>query len=95
MNPETIIKQLHQEGFPHVYTWQDTAGVTYPQHAHKGSVCLFITSGSVIFTFPETNEQKTVSVGERFDVPVGVPHTAVVGSEGCGYIVGEMIEGDS
>ncbi len=32
---------------------------------------------------------------DRFDVPVGIPHTAKVGPEGCTFIVGEEIKGDS
>jgi hypothetical protein len=29
------------------------------------------------------------------DVPPQTPHTATVGPNGCDYIVGEMVEGDS
>jgi len=37
----------------------------------------------------------TVIAGERFDVPIGTKHSAVVGPEGCDWVVGEEIEGDS
>jgi hypothetical protein len=36
-----------------------------------------------------------VRAGERFDVPVGVDHSAVVGDTGWTVVVGEEIEGDS
>jgi hypothetical protein len=39
--------------------------------------------------------QKEVKANERFDVPVGAPHSAVVGPQGWIVIVGEEIEGDS
>lgn len=38
---------------------------------------------------------KVVKDGERFDVPAGVFHSAVVGPEGCDWIVGEEIAGDA
>lgn len=86
-------KILEQEGFKHIYEWHDDAGVIYPKHAHKDKVTIFITAGSVKLDF--SGEEKVVSTGERFDVPVGVEHSAVVGIDGCDYVVGEMIEGDS
>jgi hypothetical protein len=66
----------------------------YPVHAHKGKVTLFIQNGDVTFHFSDKTN-KTVSSDQRFDVPVGIEHTAIVGPKGCDYIVGEMIEGDS
>jgi mannose-6-phosphate isomerase-like protein (cupin superfamily) len=66
----------------------------YESHAHKGEVTLFITQGDVTFYFSDSTT-KTISTGERFDVPKGVTHEAVVGKNGCDYVVGEMIEGDS
>ena len=33
--------------------------------------------------------------GDRFDVIPGKSHTAQVGPNGCRYVVGEMIKGDS
>lgn len=85
-------KQELQNEFPHVYEWTDAPGTTYPEHAHKGKVSIYVTRGSVIFS---GGIDRTVSGGERFDVPVAVPHSAVVGPDGCDYIVGEEIEGDS
>jgi hypothetical protein len=38
---------------------------------------------------------KIVPAGERFDVPVGISHTAKVGPNGCTYIVGQEIEDDA
>lgn len=92
---EVLKKKLADEGFPYVYEWHDDAGTTYLEHFHKDNVSIYITEGDVTFTFPKTGETKIVSIGERFDVPTGEPHTALVGSSGCSYIVGEMIDGDS
>jgi quercetin dioxygenase-like cupin family protein len=91
---EEILEQFKKE-FPHVYEWKDEPGKIYKEHSHKGKVSLYVTAGQVDFFFPKTQEHKSISEGERFDVPPGIAHTAKVGNEGCSYIVGEMIEGDS
>jgi quercetin dioxygenase-like cupin family protein len=90
---ERYIAQLEKEGFPFVYEWQDKPGTTYEAHAHKGKVSLWVTDGSITFDFDGV--KKEVVAGERFDVPVGVTHSAVVGITGWLVIVGEEIEGDS
>jgi quercetin dioxygenase-like cupin family protein len=91
MKPQEI---LQSENFIHIYEWHDEPGAEYPVHAHKGDVTLFIEKGSVIFHFSD-NTTHTVKAGERFDVPIGLKHSAIVGAGGCDYVVGEMIEGDS
>lgn len=90
---ERYIQQFEREGFASVYEWQDPAGTVYEPHAHKSKVSLFVTDGSI--TFDLDGEMKEVKANERFDVPVGVTHSAVVGPEGWIVIVGEEIEGDS
>jgi quercetin dioxygenase-like cupin family protein len=90
---ERYIKILEDEGFPFVYEWQDTPGTVYAPHAHTGKVALCITDGSI--TFDIDGEKKELTAPTRFDVPVGVIHSAVVGPQGALYIVGEMTEGDS
>jgi len=89
---ERYIKKLEQE-FPHVYEWQDPAGTAYEAHVHQGKVSVWVTDGSIEFDF--SGVKKTVRAGERFDVPVGETHSAVVGPQGWIVIVGEEIDGDS
>jgi quercetin dioxygenase-like cupin family protein len=90
---ERWLKKFEDENFASVYEWQDPAGTSYEEHAHKGKVSLFVTDGSITFDFG--GEKKEVVVNERFDVPVDVPHSAIVGPQGWIVIVGEEIEGDS
>lgn len=92
MNKEEIKQRFISEGLTHVYEWKDEPGTQYSEHAHKGHVSLYIVSGSVMF---RGDFEKILIAGDRFDVPVGAKHTAIVGPEGCEYIVGEEIEGDS
>lgn len=89
------LKNVLQEkqGFLHVYDWYDKADTKHLPHSHKDKVTMYIVQGSVTFTFAD--EEIPLSFGACFDVPVGLEHTAKVGPEGCTYVVGEMIEGDS
>ena len=90
---EHWIKKFEDEGFANVYEWQDPAGAVYEEHAHQGKVSLFVTDGSITFDF--SGEKKEVKAGERFDVPVGAKHSAVVGPAGWIVIVAEEIDGDA
>jgi len=90
---ERWIQKFEEEGFGSVYEHQDAAGTVYEVHAHKGKVSLFVTDGSITFDFEGV--KKEVKANERFDVPVGVPHYAIVGPRGWIVIVAEEIEGDS
>jgi quercetin dioxygenase-like cupin family protein len=90
---ERCIQTLEKEGFLHVYEWQDKPGTVYPEHSHQDRVTIFITEGSIDFTILGVTH--LLRTGDRFDVPPGAPHSAVVGLQGCQYVVGEMIDGDS
>jgi len=90
---ERYIQQLENEGFPFVYDWMDPAGAVYEEHEHKDKVTLIITDGSIDMTVDGTSF--TLSAHDRYDVPPQTKHSAVVGPRGCGFVVGEMIKGDS
>lgn len=71
----------------------DEPNETYEEHMHKGRVSFFVVKGSIEMMIDGT--PRKLIAGDRIDVPVGVPHTAKVGIEGCSYVVGEDILGDS
>ena len=93
MNKEALIQKLKDEGFVHVYEWQDEPHTIYEEYAHNGAVTLYILNGNVTLNFEDGKVE--LYEGDRFDVPVVKKHSAVVGPNGCAYIVGEMIKGDS
>jgi quercetin dioxygenase-like cupin family protein len=93
MDKELLKQKLADEGLPHIYEWHDEPGTDYPSHAHKGAVAMYILDGGLTFWFGE--EIVVLKEGDRFDVPVGKEHMAKVGENGCTFLVGEMIEGDS
>lgn len=90
---ERCIQKLEAEGFAHIFEWHDAPGTVYEEHAHQGKVALCVTDGLVTVMYDAKKHE--VRAGERLDIPVGTPHTAVVGPKGAHFIVGEEIEGDS
>jgi quercetin dioxygenase-like cupin family protein len=89
MNIKEVFKS---QGFANIYDWHDEPGKIYEEHSHQGKVSLYIVDGSITFS---GGINKTVLAKEIFDVPIGVVHSAIVGPNGCNYIVGEEIKGDS
>lgn len=87
-----MVQELKKE-FPYVYEWTDEPGRDYKGHFHKGRVSFYVVSGSISVTIDGVHF--TVRKGERLNVPPGVPHTGKVGVEGCEFIIGEEIKGDS
>jgi len=84
---ERWIQKFESEGFANIFEWDDPAGTVYPAHKHQGKVSLFVTDGSITFDFAGVSRE--IKAGERFDVPVGEEHAAVVGPDGWIVIVGE------
>jgi mannose-6-phosphate isomerase-like protein (cupin superfamily) len=90
---ERYIQTLEKEGFADVFEWQDLAGKVYAEHAHTGKVTYMVTDGSITFTL--NGEDRLVNAGERFNVPISIPHSMQVGPEGWIGIIGEEISGDA
>lgn len=80
-------KKLAEDGFDSIFVAHDKAGVVYPDHTHVNTTAHVILEGEMTLT-REGNE-KTLHVGERFDIPAGTTHSAKMGPEGCTYVVGE------
>ena len=87
------IAELEKDGFSYIYEWQDEASTEYPKHSHRGRVTLCLTDGSLTITIGGTVYELVAP--RVFEIPVGVPHSAIVGPYGAIYIVGEEYEGDS
>jgi quercetin dioxygenase-like cupin family protein len=90
---ERFIQTFEKEGYDSVSEWQDEPGKAYPKHSHDYKSSILVTDGSI--TFDITGQKKTLSPGQRLDIPAGDLHSAQVGENGVIYIFGEMIEKDS
>lgn len=83
----SLERQLHREGFPHTYVWQDAPNAFYPDHTHAVETAHIILDGEM--TLAQGGETRTYSAGERCDVPAGSVHSAKMGPRGCKYLIGE------
>jgi hypothetical protein len=88
MESSGLERQLRQEGFRHVYVWQDGAHAFYPDHTHPVDTAHIILDGEMTLTCGGVT--KNYKAGERPpDVPAGAVHSARMGAAGCQYLIGE------
>ena len=81
-------QQLRQEGFLHVYEWQDGPNTFYADHTHAVDTAHIILDGEMTLTCGGSTA--TYVAGERPpDVPAGAVHSARMGPRGCRYLIGE------
>ncbi len=87
MNEKEWETRLRQEGFSHVFVWQDGPNTSYPDHTHPATTAHVILEGEMTLT--SEGKSQTIKSGERCDVPANTIHSAQMGSRGCTYMVGE------
>lgn len=80
-------QQLEREGFSHTFVWWDGPGKAYADHTHAGLTAHIILDGEMTLTM--NGESHTCHAGERCDVPAGTVHSALIGPQGCRYLIGE------
>lgn len=54
----------------------------YAAHSHSYDKVIYVVRGSITFGLPELDQQLTLKPGDRFDLPAGIIHNAVVGAQG-------------
>jgi quercetin dioxygenase-like cupin family protein len=62
--------------------WENGPGAVYAVHDHPYAKVLIVQQGSITLTLPREGREVGMRPGDRFDLPAGTPHRAVVGSEG-------------
>jgi len=87
MNEQTLGKGLRDEGFAHVYVWEDGPNAYYPDHTHAEQTAHIVLSGELTLTMG--GKTLAYRAGERCDVPAGAVHSAHMGPQGCRYLIGE------
>jgi quercetin dioxygenase-like cupin family protein len=81
-------EQLRDEGFRHVYAWEDAPDAFYADHTHPVDTAHVILAGEMTLTCDGVST--TYCAGERPpDVPAGKVHSARMGPRGCRYLIGE------
>ncbi len=87
MNEREFEKELLADGFSGIFVHWDGPGARYPDHTHGGITAHVVLKGEITIT--SEGETVTYGPGERFDVPAGAVHSAVIGPSGCRYMIGE------
>jgi hypothetical protein len=87
MNEKEFEKKLRSEGFSGIFVHRDGPDARYPGHTHGGITAHIVLEGEITIT--SEGETVTYGPGERFDVPAGAVHSAVIGPSGCRYMIGE------
>lgn len=78
---EQLWNAMVAEGLsPHV--WSNGPHDVYVAHSHAYAKVIYVVSGSITFGFPETDRNLTLNAGDRLDLPKGIVHDALVGSQG-------------
>ncbi len=84
---KSLEQELHAEGFPRTYVWQDAPNAFYSDHTHAVETAHIILEGEMTLT--HSGETRNYGAGERCDVPAGIVHSAKMGSRDCKYLIGE------
>jgi mannose-6-phosphate isomerase-like protein (cupin superfamily) len=88
VDSSTFERQLRQEGFGHVYIWQDGPHAFYADHSHPVDTSHVVLEGEMTLTCGDSS--RTYRAGDRPpDVPAGAVHSARMGPSGCRYLIGE------
>ena len=87
MDERDLVAELTQEGFSHIYVWEDGPNTDYPEHTHRTETAHIILQGEM--TLIMGDESVTYRTGQRCDVPAGTTHSAKMGPSGCRYLIGE------
>jgi uncharacterized protein YjlB len=77
----TLWNLLAEEGLS-PYSWSNGPHDIYAAHSHSYNKVIYVVQGSITFSLPELGNQLTLKAGDRLDLPAGVVHDAVVGSQG-------------
>ena len=64
------------------YSWSNGPHDIYSAHTHGYNKVIYVVRGSITFGLPELGQQLTLKAGGRLDLPAGIVHDAVVGSQG-------------
>lgn len=78
--------RLEADGF-RPFHWRDGAGARYEPHTHDCDESLWILEGAITFRVGE--QSLALGPGDRLMLPQGTVHSAVAGSDGASYLVGE------
>lgn len=78
---EAILACMRAEGLQ-PSRWSDAPGQRYAVHRHAYHKVLYVVAGTIGFGLPEAGLTIYLQPGDRFVLPAGTLHDALVGPEG-------------
>jgi quercetin dioxygenase-like cupin family protein len=78
---EELQNQLAKQDLK-VYHWSSAPEAVFFSHTHGYHKILYIISGSIKFDFPSRHKVINLHPGDRLDLPAGIRHSAVAGTDG-------------
>lgn len=88
MTEEEIITRLQKEGYDNVWVYEAPALEVDEEHSHDFDTKLYILSGEIRITLDGAVET-VCTEGSEIEIPREKLHSAVVGAQGCKYVVAE------
>ena len=82
----SIIAQIMQKEGLHPYRWNSSPNTRCAIRSHNYDKVLYVVSGSLELTLPDTNQRTRVGSADRIDIPAGVRHGKHIGSGGAACI---------
>ena len=76
-----ITRAMKKEGL-RPYKWNNAPNYRYAVRSHNYDKVLYVLSGSLELTLPDTNQRTKVNAGDRIDIPAGVRHGTNIGKSG-------------
>jgi quercetin dioxygenase-like cupin family protein len=78
---DDVARRLDDEGLE-ATTWSNGPGDRYAAHEHGYDKVIAVHHGSIRFGLPATAESIDLDPGDRFELPAGTSHDALVGASG-------------
>jgi quercetin dioxygenase-like cupin family protein len=78
----TILRQMKEEGL-RPYMWTNMPNHRYAVRSHNYNKVLYVIEGVVEITLPDSNQRVKLRSGDRIDIPAGVRHGTIIGSNGA------------
>jgi quercetin dioxygenase-like cupin family protein len=77
-----ITRQMKKEGL-RPYMWVNMPNHRYGVRSHGYEKVLYVIEGTVEITLPDSNQRMIMRAGDRVDIPAGVRHGTIVGTNGA------------
>jgi quercetin dioxygenase-like cupin family protein len=88
---EAVIERMKSEGYDNVYAYTAEPGEVDEEHHHDFDTKLYVMSGKIRIKILVGGALTDFALkeGDEKEIPRGQKHSAVVGTEGCRYVVAE------